>query len=100
MLFGFMLVYWINYGFYYHSSDAQWRGPLVFQAIFALYCITVVSFLPGTLRWLLRYRPQSGKGEQVLARLRGKEVEHPGVQMERAKIVEAIKLNREKRVAG
>ena len=92
MLFGLMLAYWINYGFYFHESSVQWRFPLAFQAVFAVYCITVTCFLPDTPRWLLKYRPQSGKGEQVLARLRAKDVEHPKVQRERAEIVEAIEI--------
>jgi len=92
MLFGLMLAYWINYGFYYHNSDAQWRFPLAFQAVFAVYCIVVTCLLPDTPRWLLRYRPQSGKGEEVLARLRGKDVGHPMVQREKAEIVEAIEI--------
>lgn len=92
MLFGLMLAYWINYGFYFHTSSAQWRFPLAFQAVFAIYCIGVTMFLPDTPRWLLRYRPESGKGEKVLARLRGKSVDDKRVQREKAEIVEAIKI--------
>lgn len=92
MLFGLMLAYWINYGFYYHQSSVQWRFPLAFQAVFAIYCITLTCFLPDTPRWLLKYRPDSGEGEMVLARLRAKEVGHPEVQREKAEIVEAIEV--------
>ena len=92
MLFGLMLAYWINYGFYFHNSSVQWRFPLAFQAVFAIYCIGVTSILPDTPRWLLKYRPGSGKGEKVLARLRGKSIDHPRVQREGTEIVKAIEI--------
>ncbi|KAI9815942.1 MAG: hypothetical protein M1827_001934 [Pycnora praestabilis] len=92
MLFGLMLAYWINYGFYYKHSSVQWRFPLAFQSVFAVYCITVTIFLPDTPRWLLRYKTSSGEGTEVLARLRAKPVDHPRVQRERDDILEAIRI--------
>ena len=92
MLFGLMLAYWINYGFYFHTSSVQWRFPLAFQAVFAIYCIGITALLPDTPRWLLKYKPESGKGEEVLARLRGKSLDHPRVQREKAEIIDAIEI--------
>ena len=96
MLFGLMLAYWINYGFFYQQDSAQWRFPLAFQAVFAIYCIAITIFLPDTPRWLLRYSPSPEKGTAVLARLRGKDVNDPGVQREKNEILDAIEIeNRE-----
>ena len=92
MLFGLMLAYWINYGFYYQHSSAQWRFPLAFQAVFAIYCILVTSFLPDTPRWLLRYNSSPEKGTAVLARLRGSPASHPVVQREKNDILDAIEI--------
>ena len=92
MLFGLMLAYWINYGFFYEQSSVQWRFPLAFQMVFAIYCICVTIFLPDTPRWLLRYSASPEKGTAVLARLRDKPVDHPTVQRERNEIMDAIEI--------
>lgn len=92
MLFGLMLAYWINYGFFYRQSSLQWRFPLAFQAVFAIYCITVTVFLPDTPRWLLRYSSSPEKGVAVLARLRGKHVDDVDVQREKKEILDAIEI--------
>ena len=92
MLFGLMLAYWINYGFFYQQSSLQWRFPLAFQAVFAIYCITVTIFLPDTPRWLLRYSSSPEKGVAVLARLRGKNVNDLDVQQEKKEILDAIEI--------
>ncbi|KAM0804459.1 general substrate transporter [Usnea florida] len=92
MLFGLMLAYWINYGFFYQQDSAQWRFPLAFQAVFAIYCIVVTTFLPDTPRWLLRYGASPEKGTAVLARLRGKDVNDPAVQREKNEILDAIEI--------
>lgn len=92
MLFGLMLAYWINYGFFYSQNSVQWRFPLAFQAVFAVYCITVTMFLPDTPRWLLRYSASPDKGTAVLARLRGKHINDLGVQQEKNEILDAIEI--------
>ena len=92
MLFGLMLAYWINYGFFYQQDSAQWRFPLAFQAVFAIYCIIITIFLPDTPRWLLRYSASPEKGTAVLARLRGKDVNDPRVQREKNEILNAIEI--------
>lgn len=50
MLFRLMLAYWINYGLYFHPGDVQWRFPLLFQLVFAVYICLVTPFLPDTPR--------------------------------------------------
>ncbi|KAG8214220.1 general substrate transporter [Butyriboletus roseoflavus] len=92
MLGGLMLGYWINYGFYFHSSSAQWRFPLLFQCIFAIYVIAVTLWLPETPRWLMQHDPTPDQGTTFLAKLRGVSSDHPAVQHERAEILDAISL--------
>jgi MFS family permease len=91
MLFGLMLAYWINYGFYFHPGGIQWRFPLLFQLVFAVYICVVTPFLPDTPRWLMRHRGV-GEGLVVLAKLRGKSEQDLVVQREKDEIMEAIRI--------
>lgn len=92
MLFGLMLAYWINYGFYFHKSAVQWRFPLLFQLVFALYIMVVTPFLPDTPRWLMRHEDSHERGMTVLSKLRNKPISHPVVQSEVNDILEAIRV--------
>lgn len=95
MLFGLMIAYWMNYGFYFHPGPVQWRFPLLFQIVFALYIIVVGVFLPDTPRWLMWHRPTSDEGPVVLARLRNRPIDDPIVTREKEEIIEAISLESE-----
>ena len=90
MLVGLMLAYWINYGMFFYEGSVQWRFPLLFQCGFSVYILVLTPFLPDTPRWLIRHDGSVDRGVEVLARLRGKEVDNSVVQREREEIVEAI----------
>lgn len=92
MLFGLMLAYWINYGFFFHTNSVQWRFPLIFQCVFAAYIVVVAIWLPDTPRWLLRHVEDKNVGTRVLARLRGTGVEDAGVKREVADILGSLRL--------
>ncbi|KAH8698000.1 general substrate transporter [Talaromyces proteolyticus] len=92
MLFGLMVAYWINYGLFFCSSVLQWRFPLLFQLIFAVYILIVTTFLPDTPRWLMWNEPHSNRGIAVLAKLRNRPIDHPLVLQEREEISTAIQL--------
>lgn len=92
MLFGLMLAYWINYGVYFQSSAFQWRFPLLFQCVFAVYIVAVTIFLPDTPRWLMRHEGSPDSGLIVLAKLRNMSSDHPLVQREKDDIMEAIAI--------
>ncbi|OZJ02831.1 hypothetical protein BZG36_04352 [Bifiguratus adelaidae] len=92
MLFGLMLAYWINYGFYFLSGDAQWRFPLLFQLVFAVYILALTPFLPDTPRWLMRHEQSPERGLAVLSKLRNKAEDHPDVKQEASDILDAIRL--------
>ncbi len=91
MLGGLMLAYWINYGFFFIHSSAQWRFPLAFQLVFAIYILVVAPWLPDTPRWLMRHRTPE-EGLAVLAKLRGRPENDESVQMEKDGIMEAITI--------
>ncbi|KAF2234290.1 general substrate transporter [Viridothelium virens] len=92
MLFGLMLAYWINYGFYFKQGDIQWRFPLLFQLVFAVYILLLTPWLPDTPRWLMRHDGSPDRGLIVLSKLRSLPMEHPVVQSEGDDILQAIKL--------
>lgn len=92
MLFGLMLAYWINYGFYFHKSNIQWRFPLLFQLIFAVYICCVTPWLPDTPRWLMRHEESHERGLVVLSKLRDKPLDDVVVRKEADEIIEAIRI--------
>lgn len=91
MLFGLMLAYWINYAFYFHLGAIQWRFPLLFQLVFAVYICCITPFLPDTPRWLMRHRGVK-EGLVVLGKLRGRGEDDVLVQREKDDIMEAIRI--------
>jgi MFS family permease len=95
MLFGLMLSYWINYAFYFHPGQIQWRFPIIFQAVFALYVLLITPFLPDTPRWLMLHEASPARGTEVLAKLRGKPEDDPVVQKEKSDILSAIHIESE-----
>ncbi|CCM05234.1 uncharacterized protein FIBRA_07444 [Fibroporia radiculosa] len=92
MLFGLMLAYWINYGLYFQNSAVQWRFPLLFQCVFAIYVIVVTMWMPETPRWLMRHDPTPDRGILVLAHLRNLPIDHPIIVKEAKEILDAIEL--------
>ena len=97
MLLGLLIAYWINYGLVFTNTSFQWRFPLAFQAVFALYVIILTPFLPDTPRWYMRHDGNPNRGAQVLADLRGLPVSHPTVQHEKKEILEAIAIEQQGR---
>ncbi|KAJ5889767.1 hypothetical protein N7504_010577 [Penicillium tannophilum] len=95
MLFGLMLAYWINYAFYFQPGQIQWRFPLLFQAIFAIYVLVVTPFLPDTPRWLMLHDSSPERGVMVLAKLRDKPEDDLDVQKEKSDIMTAINIEAE-----
>ncbi|KAJ5653462.1 hypothetical protein N7490_000465 [Penicillium lividum] len=95
MLFGLMLAYWINYAFYFQPGQIQWRFPLAFQAVFAIYVLIVTPFLPDTPRWLMLHESSPEQGIMVLAKLRNKSEDDLVVQNEKADIMTAINIEAE-----
>ncbi|KAJ5353597.1 hypothetical protein N7541_006161 [Penicillium brevicompactum] len=95
MLFGLMLAYWMNYAFYFHPGAVQWRFPILFQAVFAIYILVIAPFLPDTPRWLMLHESTPERGEIVLSKLRSKPIDHVNVRKERDEILAAINVEAE-----
>lgn len=67
-IFGVMTAYWVDYGFSYVKSSAQFRVPLALQIAFALATIALVLILPESPRFLLK-NGQDEKARAVLEQL-------------------------------
>jgi hypothetical protein len=63
-----MTAYWVDYGFSYVKSSAQFRVPLALQIAFALATIALVLILPESPRFLLK-NGQDEKARAVLEQL-------------------------------
>jgi hypothetical protein len=47
-----MTAYWVDYGFSYVNSAAQFRVPLALQIVFAVVTFAGMLFLPESPRWV------------------------------------------------
>jgi MFS family permease len=66
---GITLSEWVSFGLFFATTEsAQWRVPLVFPVIFALFVIPFVFVMPESPRWLARVGRME-EARQVLAAL-------------------------------
>lgn len=63
-----MSAYWIDYGFSFVHSAAQFRTPLALQIVFALITLAIIQFCPESPRWLLKHGREA-ESRAVLAQL-------------------------------
>ncbi|KAI8950640.1 MFS general substrate transporter [Xylaria longipes] len=86
---GATLAYFINYGFYHLSGQIVWRFPIAFQIVFALSTLVSLPFLPESPRFLYA-QGRLSEADEVMAALKGQDVNSEAVQYERAAILAAI----------
>ncbi|RPA91539.1 general substrate transporter [Choiromyces venosus 120613-1] len=79
-IFGLCIAYWLDCGTSFSDSPLQWRLPLGFPAVFALFPVLQVLGLPGAPRWLVAH-DRSEEAAEVLANLERKEhtPDHPRI---------------------
>lgn len=46
--------YWLDYGTSFTESTFEWKFPLAFQAVFAIFLVLQIIGLPETPRWLMQ----------------------------------------------
>ena len=90
--FGTLIAYWIDYGCSFGSADLSWRFPIAFQCIFGLFVSIGMIWLPESPRWLMT-RDRLDEGRQVIAALRGLEVDDPETQIQVAVIQDSIRAS-------
>lgn len=75
---GTLVAYWIDFGFSYIDSSAQWRFPIAFQIIFAVVMMIGAFFLPESPRWFL-LRGHEKEATMILSKLNGTSEDDPSV---------------------
>lgn len=75
---GTMIAYWLDFGLSFVKSSVQWRLPVAVQAVFALFVLFTVMFLPESPRWLIAHGFHD-EGEHVEASLIGRGYDDPEV---------------------
>lgn len=77
-ILGVVIAYWMDFGTSYSELSVQWRFPLAFQAVFAIFLILQIIGLPETPRWLVQH-DRHHEAAQIVARLQDKHADHPDV---------------------
>lgn len=73
---------WLEFGLYYAGTNsASWRFPIAFQAIFALFVVSCILFMPESPRWLAK-AGRIEEAAEVLARLEDVSVDSEHVAQE------------------
>ncbi|KAK9462154.1 general substrate transporter [Lipomyces oligophaga] len=85
---GIAFSYWIDLGFYFVESEANWRFPMAFQILFTLILMATVLDLPESPRWLIKQDRLSDAASVFidLAGLGEQDVNNPIVQAQIAEI--------------
>jgi len=90
--FGTLIAYWIDYGASFGPPNLVWRFPIAFQLIFAI-CISIpMIFLPESPRWLLSHG-RVEDADEVIAALRGFELDSDETRLERDLIVDSLRAS-------
>ncbi|OJJ08583.1 hypothetical protein ASPVEDRAFT_89794 [Aspergillus versicolor CBS 583.65] len=77
-ILGVVIAYWMDYGTSFTESSFQWRFPLAFQAIFAIFLVLQVIGLPESPRWLVQH-DRHDEARQVAAAIADRETNDPDV---------------------
>uniref|UniRef100_A0A1N6MC79 Putative sugar porter n=1 Tax=[Candida] hispaniensis TaxID=312227 RepID=A0A1N6MC79_9ASCO len=88
---GICLSYWIDFGFYFVDSDADWRFPIAFQIVFALFLFFTVMSLPESPRWLIK-KGRIEEASGVFAALEDVELDDPYVVNQVTEVKESIMM--------
>ncbi|KAJ5771962.1 hypothetical protein N7520_002491 [Penicillium odoratum] len=84
---------WLEFGLYYAGTNsASWRFPIAFQAIFAIFVVSCILFMPESPRWLAKVG-RIEEAAEVLARLEDVSVDSEHVAQELEIIRQSLKEN-------
>jgi sugar porter (SP) family MFS transporter len=83
---GITLSEWVSFGFFFATKgSANWRVPLVFPVVFALFVLPMSTFMPESPRWLAR-KGRLDEARQALAALEDQDEHSDHINKEIAEI--------------
>ncbi len=83
---GITISEWISFGLYFATrNSANWRVPIVFPVVFALFALPFLFFMPESPRWLAR-AGRADDARQVLGALENEDEHSRAVGAEMAAI--------------
>lgn len=71
--FGIFLVYWMNYGFSFHTESYAWRTPVILQLTMLTPMLIICWLVDETPRWLVAH-DRHDEALDVLQRLKGRKL--------------------------
>ncbi|KAK6457749.1 general substrate transporter [Scheffersomyces xylosifermentans] len=86
---GTFIAYWLDYGLSHVDTSIQWRLPVAFQIIFALFLFFGILQLPDSPRWLIS-RGRNTEAIVVLSALKDLPADDREVHEEATVITEAV----------
>mmetsp|Transcript_5677 Transcript_5677/g.6742 ORF Transcript_5677/g.6742 Transcript_5677/m.6742 type:complete len:558 (+) Transcript_5677:5690-7363(+) len=86
---GTFIAYWLDFGLSYVNTSVQWRFPVAFQIVFALFLFLGVAQLPESPRWLIAHDLKDD-ARNILAALNDVDVDDEFVIEESVVISDAI----------
>lgn len=86
---GTFIAYWLDFGLSYVDTSVQWRFPVAFQIVFALFLFFGVAQLPESPRWLIAHDLKD-EAHYILAILNDVEIDDEYVLEESAIITDGV----------
>lgn len=87
---GITLTEWISFGLQFATKGSgNWRGTMVFPAVFALFSIPFVLMMPESPRWLAR-KGRYEEARRVLSALEDTEPDSPMINKEMAEMQHSL----------
>ena len=86
---GTFIAYWLDFGLSYVDTSVQWRFPVAFQIVFALFLFFGVAQLPESPRWLIAHGLKD-EAHYVLATLNDVDIDDEFVIEESAIITDGV----------
>jgi hypothetical protein len=88
---GIAIAYWVDFGTVLAKGLLVWRFPVAFQVIFSILRVGLIWNLPDIPR-LYYAKGMTEEGDAVLARLHGKDIADPVVEIAKSEISASIEL--------